>query len=445
MAKELSVKVKVKLDTTKSSLEGEFKKVTEYTQKNPVAIDVKVNKTSLKKSLDEAFGKGAAKSLENIQKQAKSASNAIKETANAQEQLSATAKTTNNNTSEQKDKTKQLTRALNDYISAARSVASANADMAKFSANGSEDNVEVAYDKMISAADKMGEAASRIHTLIGDDDNKVDLLDRFPELAKAVEDGAYKVEVAYNNMGQSASQATVNQEHLTTSIETLKSKATALSTQAQDLANKGADIASFNDAFKKFNDIANDDSGYENQAQQLRALQDQLKNCNLAYAQMSRQIKLTNDSLGDQKGFADLSAQIERFMAVNKNVSKNTDLYNNMQRVRNEVANCTGDLQSQRTAWAQLEAQAEQLGLTVESIDQKLVRLFKEHFQTAMIMAGLHLIQQGAQQVYQNVVDINTAMTELKKVTDETDATYDQFLLNAADKAKNLGATISDG
>ena len=148
--------------------------------------------------------------------------------------------------------------------------------------------------------------------------------------------------------------------------------------------------------------------------------------------------------MSDQKGFADLSAQIERFMAVNKNVSKNTDLYNNMQRVRNEVANCTGDLQSQRTAWAQLEAQAEQLGLTVESIDQKLVRLFKEHFQTAMIMAGLHLIQQGTQQVYQNVVEINTAMTELKKVTDETDATYDQFLLNAADKAKKLGATIPD-
>ena len=245
MAKELSVKVKVKLDTTKSSLEDELKKVTEYTQKNPVTIDVKVNKTSLKKSLDEAFGKGAAKSLENIQKQAKSASNAIKETANAQEQLSATAKTTNNNTSEQKDKTKQLTRALNDYISAARSAASANADMAKFSANGSEDNVEVAYDKMISAADKMGEAASRIHTLIGDNDNKVDLLDRFPELAKAVEDGAYKVEVAYNNMGQSASQASVNQKHLETSIGTLKDQMSALNTQAQDFAQRGADISQF--------------------------------------------------------------------------------------------------------------------------------------------------------------------------------------------------------
>ncbi len=444
MAKELSVKVKVKLDTTKSSLEGELKKVTEYTQKNPVAIDVKVNKTSLKKSLDEAFGKGATKSLENIQKQAKSVSNAIKETANAQEQLSATAKTTNNNTSEQKDKTKQLTRALNDYISAARSAASANVDMAKFSANGSEDNVELAYDKMVSAADKMGEAASRIHTLIGDNDNKVDLLDRFPELAKAVEDGAYKVEVAYNNMGQSASQASVNQKHLETSIGTLKDQMSALDTQAQDFAQRGADISQFNAALKNFNTIASNTSGYENQDQQLRALQDQAKNCRLALAQMSRQVKITNDSMGEQKGFADLSAQIERFLAVNKNVSKNTNLYSNMQRVRSEVANCTGDLQAQRTAWAKLEAQAEQLGLTVESIDQKLVRLFKEHFQTAMIMAGLHLIQQGTQQVYQNVVEINTAMTELKKVTDETDATYDQFLLNAADKAKKLGATISD-
>lgn len=444
MAKELSVKVKVKLDTTKSSLEGELKKVTEYTQKNPVAIDVKVNKTSLKKSLDEAFGKGAAKSLENIQKQAKSASNSIKETANAQEQLSATAKTTNNNTSEQKDKTKQLTRALNDYISAARSAASANADMAKFSANGSEDNVELAYDKMVSAADKMGEAASRIHILIGDNDNKVDLLDRFPELAKAVEDGAYKVEVAYNNMGQSASQASANQKHLETSIGTLKDQMSALNTQAQDFAQRGADISQFNAALNNFNTIASNTSGYENQDQQLRALQDQAKKCRLALAQMSRQVKTTNDSMGEQKGFADLSAQIERFLAVNKNVSKNTNLYSNMQRVRSEVANCTGDLQAQRTAWAKLEAQAEQLGLTVESIDQKLVRLFKEHFQTAMIMAGLHLIQQGAQQVYQNVVEINTAMTELKKVTDETDATYDQFLLNAADKAKKLGATISD-
>lgn len=42
------------------------------------------------------------------------------------------------------------------------------------------------------------------------------------------------------------------------------------------------------------------------------------------------------------------------------------------------------------------------------------------------------------------VIEIDTAMTELKKVTDETDATYSKFLDNAADRAKSVGATLSD-
>ena len=44
-----------------------------------------------------------------------------------------------------------------------------------------------------------------------------------------------------------------------------------------------------------------------------------------------------------------------------------------------------------------------------------------------------------------NVVkDIDSAMTELRKVTDETDITYANFLDGAAVRAQNLGATISD-
>lgn len=42
------------------------------------------------------------------------------------------------------------------------------------------------------------------------------------------------------------------------------------------------------------------------------------------------------------------------------------------------------------------------------------------------------------------VIDIDTAMTELKKVTDATDATYSKFLDDASVRAKKLGATIAD-
>lgn len=42
------------------------------------------------------------------------------------------------------------------------------------------------------------------------------------------------------------------------------------------------------------------------------------------------------------------------------------------------------------------------------------------------------------------VVDIDAAMTELKKVTDEADSTYIKFLDNATIRAKKLGATVAD-
>lgn len=42
------------------------------------------------------------------------------------------------------------------------------------------------------------------------------------------------------------------------------------------------------------------------------------------------------------------------------------------------------------------------------------------------------------------VVEVDTAMTELRKVTDETEATYNKFLDNAASRAKKLGATLAD-
>lgn len=42
------------------------------------------------------------------------------------------------------------------------------------------------------------------------------------------------------------------------------------------------------------------------------------------------------------------------------------------------------------------------------------------------------------------VIELDSAMTELKKVTDETDATYNRFMKNAASRAKAVGAAMSD-
>lgn len=50
--------------------------------------------------------------------------------------------------------------------------------------------------------------------------------------------------------------------------------------------------------------------------------------------------------------------------------------------------------------------------------------------------------EQGLRSMFEQVKLIDSAMTELKKVTNETDAAYDKFLGNAANRAKEIGTTI---
>lgn len=71
----------------------------------------------------------------------------------------------------------------------------------------------------------------------------------------------------------------------------------------------------------------------------------------------------------------------------------------------------------------------------------KLTEKFGTWFSiTRVIMAAYRAVRE----MVSAVVDLDTAMTELKKVTNETDATYERFLNNAATRAKQLGATMSD-
>ena len=93
---------------------------------------------------------------------------------------------------------------------------------------------------------------------------------------------------------------------------------------------------------------------------------------------------------------------------------------------------------------ATLKKEAKELGLETESLLDKFEKLFGQHLSTMIVMAALHKMQDAARQVYQNVVDIDTAMTELRKVTNETNATYVKFMEDAADRAQRVGATISD-
>lgn len=76
-------------------------------------------------------------------------------------------------------------------------------------------------------------------------------------------------------------------------------------------------------------------------------------------------------------------------------------------------------------------------------IDQ-LKGKFKNIAQYLISMAGYQEIIQQVRKGIQYVKEIDSALTELKKVTDETDETYEKFLDTASKVGSEIGSTIAD-
>ena len=144
---------------------------------------------------------------------------------------------------------------------------------------------------------------------------------------------------------------------------------------------------------------------------------------------------------------------MERYVEINKKIQGDSGVMTQYNSVKSDIQSALRStdgafkesaLSKAAEGFSALKKQAQDLGLEGKTLGQVFQNLFGQHFSTMVAMSALHLMQNSLQQVYQNVVDIDTAMTELKKVTDETSATYSKFLSDAGSQAKELGASVSD-
>lgn len=261
----------------------------------------------------------------------------------------------------------------------------------------------------------------------------------------ALYDSEMRTKNSATSLAAAQEKAANANDSLNASISNIIDRAKALDSVMQSKDTGKVDMTAFNQAFEEFNNIANDTSGkYSDLKVKSDALQKSFQKMGIAAGNINTALKDNSAVTRANTNFANLNAQITRFLNNNPRVSSDAGIYAQFQALATATEECSGDIDNLRMKEAQLEAQSERLGLTTETLAGKFSRLFKEHFQTAAVMAGIHLTQQGFQQVYQNVVEVDTAMTELKKVTDETDATYSAFMQTAIQQSRDLAASISD-
>lgn len=145
----------------------------------------------------------------------------------------------------------------------------------------------------------------------------------------------------------------------------------------------------------------------------------------------------------------------QRYLKTNSKIKQDPELYAKFQNFlepykemvdKGLVTNENGqEIANKITSdWSEVKRAIQEAGYETDTFGEKMKKLFEVNIKSQLANQIINGVQQGLRQVYQNVVDIDSAMTELKKVTDESSSTYDKFLSEAGDRAKTVGSTVSD-
>lgn len=184
----------------------------------------------------------------------------------------------------------------------------------------------------------------------------------------------------------------------------------------------------------------------------INSVTDAINQLNIAYREATQEAKDFNKEASRERSInkasmevANLKATIHDYIAEHKKL-EGTDvgksLYELLEALnQSDAPEKIGELKKK---YAELRAESKKLGLESKNLLDMFEKLFGQHLSTMITMAALHQIQNGLRVVYQNVVEIDTAITELRKVSEYTGKSLEEYMGRAAEQAQKLGVSISD-
>lgn len=147
-----------------------------------------------------------------------------------------------------------------------------------------------------------------------------------------------------------------------------------------------------------------------------------------------------------QSNLATAKKSLDNWLNENPNVSQNVKLKAEAENIA-ELFDSVSNSDELLVATNRLKAfkdQCRAAGAVSKTLSQRFKDILASITFHDVINYAMRSIGTLFRTMVSNVISLDTAMTELKKVTDETDASYRKFLTNAKQEAKNLGVTVSD-
>ena len=159
--------------------------------------------------------------------------------------------------------------------------------------------------------------------------------------------------------------------------------------------------------------------------------------------------KQQKDATKQENAIAKLEVDKRAFSAgidvwTSKNGKAAEHFRSEIERIRLELQNADAQgLAKLKVELTEVKRKAEAAGLTVKSFGQEIKDLLNKAAGYFTLDFVVDRAVDSIREMYQQVLEIDTAMTDLLKVTDETSQRYQQFMKNASGTAKELGRSMS--
>ena len=465
-----AIKVKVVIDTNKAELDKQFNSVKEHYKEKPVKIAFGVNQNDTIRNINDALDKVVKSGKLKTPKVTLDVKiDQSKVTAQLKKAMQSAAKQTVKVDTGKSGSTKKQDTSKSDIsrlFSLANRQAKLKADEASLIANGNESSELKAVQTRLSAInDEMDKLKTKTKDVITEsqklkleDIEKTGKFNADRNTAKGADSVAKELKKQNQEIADDLKKTLTSQE---SEYEKYQKKIQSLENYSKNNSNYK------NDNIKKY--LYGED-GTGKTSGKLKELRDQLASIENTtpgkaiqdFDKKCKTLDTTIDStsqhlkeLGfDFRDINQANVDMTKFKSVYERATKLEDsiankskyswLIDSLNGIKASAAGCEGDVTDLSARLSNLEVEASRCGATTETLGQKLSRLFKEHFQTAIAMAGVAMVKQGLREVYNNVLELDTAVTELKKVSKMTGDEMNEYLDRTAINARELGANISD-
>lgn len=251
------------------------------------------------------------------------------------------------------------------------------------------------------------------------------LVSQFKVYKKEAEQSAVATQTAFNDQLLSQQIATQN---------------SVLDTQIEKWKKMGV----YTSEFKTKVDQLRGSLNTINQSNGISVWRQQLQQLN----QEANQTKLRMQELANNEGLtqkiAILRNQVDAFLMNNPKAAKVfADQFNNLKTAISTAAS-SGDLKRLNNDFKNLKLQVKLAGAEGLTFGQRMTQAFKKIAQYAGITSFSMYTIRMIRELITNVRELDTSMTYLKRITDETNSGYDKMFSDAVESAKELNKSVTD-